>query len=184
MTCDDGNACTVDTCVAGDCLNTYTPAPGCCLVDAHCTDGVRCTLDSCESGGVCLQTPDPGCCELDSECSDDGTICLTASCPSPNVRALSLDGVRDHVTVGQNQNLALPQFTVECWFNWDGGGIPAETSGWPLDHSDVGGIVAYPLVTKGNVDREDLTFRSVNYFLGIAESSHVIQGRLRGTRER
>ena len=168
MTCDDGNACTVDTCVAGDCLNTYTPAPGCCLVDAHCTDGVRCTLDSCESGGVCLQTPDPGCCELDSECSDDGTICLTASCPSPNVRALSLDGVRDHVTVGQIR-------TSHCRNSRSSAGSTGTAAASRRRRQDGPWIIPTSVGSsptrwspRGMSTGRILTFRSVNYFLGVS----------------
>ena len=66
--------------------------------------------------------------------------------------------------------LTAEAFTIECWFKWDGGGVTTATSGWPHDPTDTGGIEAYPLITKGVVDREYLTpTRNVNYFLGILE---------------
>lgn len=50
LTCDDGVACTVDTCAASAC--TYTPT------DSRCGAGQRCTATGCmTTGGGCAETP-------------------------------------------------------------------------------------------------------------------------------
>jgi serine protease AprX len=60
--CDDGNACTTDTCSNGSCSNT----------PINCDDGNACTADSCDSGtGNCVNT---------SINCDDGNPCTTDSC--------------------------------------------------------------------------------------------------------
>ena len=43
--CDDGDACTIDTCVDGNCCHT----------PKDCADGDKCTVDSC-AGGNCVHT--------------------------------------------------------------------------------------------------------------------------------
>jgi len=60
--CNDGNACTIDTCSSSGCI--YTPIT--------CNDGNVCTADTC-SGGNCVYTPIPGC-----------SLCSTADCPTPS----------------------------------------------------------------------------------------------------
>ncbi|MDD9945107.1 MAG: hypothetical protein OXU20_28960, partial [Myxococcales bacterium] len=61
-TCDDGDACTADTCVAGACVSTGQSAD----------DGNPCTADACDSGSGVTNTPTPG-----VSC-DDGDGCTTA----------------------------------------------------------------------------------------------------------
>jgi len=61
--CDDGDACTDDSCVDGECLNVSLE------VGAGCDDGDPCTLgDTCE-GGFCLGTPLV--CEDSNPCTND-----------------------------------------------------------------------------------------------------------------
>ncbi len=48
--CDDANDCTVDTCVAGVCVNATVPGPGCCTSNADCDDDDECTEDECVEG--------------------------------------------------------------------------------------------------------------------------------------
>jgi hypothetical protein len=70
LDCDDGNACTTDTCDAvGGC--GHTAIPGCvpCTVDATCGDGDPCTADFC-STGTCQHTTHPN----GTSCAD-GTVC-------------------------------------------------------------------------------------------------------------
>ena len=45
--CDDGNGCTVDTCVVGVCDHRDTCAPAGCTVASQCDDGNVCTNDYC-----------------------------------------------------------------------------------------------------------------------------------------
>ncbi len=93
-TCDDGVACTADTCDGGTC--THTGIAGCCTGDADCDDGdactgverctagtcvagtalvcddgVGCTTDACDPAAGCTHTP-AGCCA--ASC-DDGDVC-------------------------------------------------------------------------------------------------------------
>jgi hypothetical protein len=96
--CDDGIACTADSCVAGACAHTAeddmcpregacmvglcdptvgcssVPDPGCaqCQVDSDCDDAVACTVDRC-TGASCEHTPRDGAC-------DDGDVCTMDRC--------------------------------------------------------------------------------------------------------
>ena len=73
--------------------------------------------------------------------------------------ALQFDGSNDYVTFGSAPGLNSPQFTLETWFNWSGGGTTTSTG--------TGGLTAIiPLVTKGRGESETATY-NVNYFLGI-----------------
>ena len=83
--CDDGVACTVDSCDAGTCVNTPE--------DAFCGDGILCTDDICDQALGCTNPPvscpqgeqcDPGTgqcmqCLVDADC-DDGVGCTVDSC--------------------------------------------------------------------------------------------------------
>jgi len=62
VTCDDGNACTTDSC---------DPAEGCTTEPVTCDDGNACTTDSCDPATGC--TTEPVTC-------DDGDACTTDSC--------------------------------------------------------------------------------------------------------
>ncbi|MCB9637174.1 MAG: hypothetical protein H6721_34115 [Sandaracinus sp.] len=61
MACDDGDACTTDSCVSGPCV--YTPV--------SCDDGNACTVDACDSATGCTTTP--------VDC-DDGDACTADAC--------------------------------------------------------------------------------------------------------
>lgn len=63
--CDDGVACTTDTCVERSCVHT----PDSTL----CDDGVACTGDACDPVAGCTATPDS------SQC-DDGVACTADAC--------------------------------------------------------------------------------------------------------
>src|SRR5262249_1312050 len=80
--CDDGNACTVDTCEgASGC--SHAANPGC----VPCTFATDCpgASDACStavcSAGVCAYEPTPGCtsCATAADC-DDGDLCTTKTC--------------------------------------------------------------------------------------------------------
>ncbi len=65
IVCDDGNPCTDDTCVGGECV--FTPVKG-----RSCDDGNACTEnDACDTTGACVGTP--------VSC-DDGNACTTDAC--------------------------------------------------------------------------------------------------------
>jgi V8-like Glu-specific endopeptidase len=86
--CNDGDACTTNTCVSGTCSNTLK----------DCDDGDACTTDSCDSStGSCTNDliacdddnlcttdscdPTTGCSNTPIDC-DDGDACTTDSCDS------------------------------------------------------------------------------------------------------
>ncbi len=82
--CDDGNPCTVLSCIDDVCQTNGAP----------CDDGVDCTVDACSPGGGCTNTPKNGLCGFgeicdaglgctectaDSEC-DDQSVCTFDTC--------------------------------------------------------------------------------------------------------
>lgn len=62
--CDDGNACTIDTC---------DPVLGCVHTPIDCNDGIFCTEDSCDPVTGCTHTPNDVAC-------DDGNACTVDYC--------------------------------------------------------------------------------------------------------
>ena len=86
--CDDGDPCTLDECVDGECV--HTPIVGCCDTDVDCDDGDPCTNDKCVDGvceysdtcgnGIC----EPSCGETCSNCADcacpPGEVCVGGIC--------------------------------------------------------------------------------------------------------
>ncbi len=86
--CDDGNACTVDTCdpVNGcvyttlDCddndvctTDSCNPETGCVHTPVDCDDNISCTVDRCNNNPTagplgCSHTPDPNACSGDNPC--------------------------------------------------------------------------------------------------------------------
>ncbi|MBU1910904.1 DUF4215 domain-containing protein, partial [Patescibacteria group bacterium] len=94
MNCNDGNSCTTDSCSNGSCVNTQK----------NCNDGNSCTTDSC-SNGSCVNTQkncnDGDSCTTDS-CSggscvntqkncDDDNECTTDSCSGGSCVNTSMD---------------------------------------------------------------------------------------------
>ncbi|EGG23108.1 PA14 domain-containing protein [Cavenderia fasciculata] len=66
INCDDGNPCSIDTCVAGKCVNTLDT----------CSDGNPCTEDHCNATlGACQHTPIP---------CNNTDICMVGTCSSAN----------------------------------------------------------------------------------------------------
>jgi len=80
-TCDDGNACTTDTCDHATGCH-HTDMPGCCQTAADCNDSNGCTIDGCtQATGTCTHTDLPDCvpCTGVAQC-DDGDGCTDDSC--------------------------------------------------------------------------------------------------------
>lgn len=73
--CNDGDACTVDSCNA-----QY----GCQHVALDCNDGDACTFDSCRRSSGCMHEPVFGCCRSNADCPDEacrfGRLCTGAFC--------------------------------------------------------------------------------------------------------
>ena len=73
---DDGDACTVATCVAGSCGQQPAPA------GTPCEDGLSCTLgDQCDGTGACVAGPSTCSCFTDADCADpDRCDAITYAC--------------------------------------------------------------------------------------------------------
>ena len=70
VVCDDGNACTIDTCVDGICTHT--------AID--CDDGNLCTDDSCDPAtGVCVNSANIESCDDGNACTV-GDVCADKAC--------------------------------------------------------------------------------------------------------
>lgn len=103
LDCEDGIACTRDTCdVTNRCASlpldelcaageTCSPGIGCragrsCTSDAECDDGIACTVESCVAGGLCDVTP------LDARCAAPTPVCdRAAGCVAASGCASDLD---------------------------------------------------------------------------------------------
>jgi hypothetical protein len=57
--CQDGNPCTTDACVDGECVSS--PVPGCCENNQVCTDDDPCTFEECGSVAGCTTALESGC---------------------------------------------------------------------------------------------------------------------------
>jgi hypothetical protein len=95
--CDDGNACTSDSCAAnGQCaheavscedgnpctMNVCDASAGCLSVPdpaASCDDGNACTAQDACVGTTCRGTAVAGCCATSTDC-DDGNACTDDTC--------------------------------------------------------------------------------------------------------
>lgn len=128
--CDDGNVCTTDTCVGGECVSTPVsgePAPGCatiCCQDADgapacCAAGVtvcqpngRCgcaTNQDCGSGETCI--PDTGVCWR--TCAGPPTCSAGGGgCPSPYACKETISG--DSVCSGNSSLSGTCSSDAEC----------------------------------------------------------------------
>lgn len=105
INCDDGNACTIDTCSSTTAQCTHEGISFCCTSDADCNactgTGCRldsnscgatsapldcddhdvCTADSCNVAGGCGHDAIAGCCHTDDACADDDA-CTIDTCGS------------------------------------------------------------------------------------------------------
>ncbi len=113
--------------------------------------------------GTCTHAPIANCCTEDTACSD-GNTCTTDSCNTAPTAAMSFNGTNSRVVMGTAPGLGTATFTLECWFRWNDGGSTASSGG--------GGVVAYPLVTKGRGE-SDGNSRDANYFLGVDASGRL-----------
>jgi hypothetical protein len=73
--CDDGDACTIDSCVE---------PTGCQHVPVNCADANQCTLDSCDATLGCVNEPIEGCCRTAADCPVDACTepprCTAGAC--------------------------------------------------------------------------------------------------------
>ncbi len=80
LDCDDGNLCTVDQCVDGQCQKTTAPGADCVDPD-DCDDDDPCTQNLCATTGDCscsnppVDCDDDDCCTVDT-CDPDSGECI------------------------------------------------------------------------------------------------------------
>ena len=70
LTCNDGNACTADTC---------DPTRGCLFATIACDDGNVCTTDTCDATGGCVHTNNTAPCSDGNACTA-GEVCSGGTC--------------------------------------------------------------------------------------------------------
>jgi hypothetical protein len=137
--CNDGNICSMDACVAGTCVNTDIEGCVACATDGDCNDGNSCTTDSC-SEGTCAAEAIPGCvpCTTDGDCND-GNSCTTDSCFDGACAAETIPGWVPCATDGDcnDQNACTTDSCSEgtCAAEAIPGCIPCTTDGDCNDHS-------------------------------------------------
>jgi len=98
--CDDGNPCTIDSCIDknGKCSNLQMSCPaqdachkgscsnGTCIQTAiNCNDSIACTLDSCDAVKGCQNVPQNNVCETSDPCIV-GTCSATIGCVNATFR--------------------------------------------------------------------------------------------------
>jgi hypothetical protein len=70
--CDDGVACTRDSCVEAVCRHEAQ--------DAECDDGHACTADVCDANGNCVYSPDDGLCDDNRSCNGSESCDVLLGC--------------------------------------------------------------------------------------------------------
>ena len=89
--CDDGNACSTDSCAAAPAglpVCSHKLKADCCASAADCDDKQACTLDLCPvAGGACVHSNKPDCCLSETDC-DDKNPCTADVCPKPGGQCL------------------------------------------------------------------------------------------------
>ena len=79
--------------------------------------------------------------------------------------AIQFNGINSYVAFGNNANLGLPQFALECWFKRLGGGTTTSTG--------TGGVTGVPLISKGRGEADGSNL-DANYFLGIRQTDSTL----------
>ncbi len=113
--CDDGDACTADACVNGECINT--PDPGC--GGPPCTDDSDCISEDPCSPGYCMN----GVCRYETFECDDGNPCTVDTCahgqcthtPDPSQQDTDADGVPDPCDADDDDD-GIPDAEDNCPF--------------------------------------------------------------------
>ena len=154
VNCDDGNACTVDSCVASTGACTHTPL--------SCDDGIDCTVDSCDPTAGCSHAPQASLCPDQPYCNSakacnpttgcgidctDGSICTTDSCDGTSDQCVH---VQTPVQLSAANVGGAWDFTMACGTSSNQNGFLCElTSAGQLraDAADFSNVGSY--VTSG-----------------------------------
>ena len=96
LNCNDGNACTTDSCNASSgCV--HTPISGCtaCTTASQCNDGNPCTTDTCTAGRCQSTAVTNG-----TTCGDGNTCNGLETCQSGTCKAAALEGAACDTVLG------------------------------------------------------------------------------------
>jgi hypothetical protein len=121
ITCDDSNACTIDTC---------DPARGCVFTPVDCNDNNACTIDSCD--------PEAGCVYTAIDC-DDGNACTNDFCDAAigcvhtQVDCSGLDNPAECLVGVCSQGTCSSQFTCASGATCNGDGSCSGAGGCAPD---------------------------------------------------
>ena len=102
---------------------------------------------------------------VDTHLNQSGASNEVNATPAEVNTALEFNGATQYVAFGIASGLGVQTFTIECWFNWTGGGTTANTGS--------GGVTAIPLITKGLHESDGSTV-DANYFLGITTAGKLV----------
>lgn len=120
--CDDGLACTTDTCVNNECVHTST-----------CNDGLDCTTDTCTANGCVFD--DSNCCTTDADCQGGlcgvcDTFCSRVACSCGENRECTRVSVSDTSCTGGECNPWPEQCGNLQPHGLDCGGLPEDSCKW------------------------------------------------------
>lgn len=79
--------------------------------------------------------------------------------------AVQFNGTNAYIAFGNNANLGLQQFSLECWFKRLGSGATTSTG--------TGGVTGVPLISKGRGEADGSNL-DMNYFLGIRQTDSTL----------
>ena len=152
LDCSDGNDCTTDSCTDGVCGHLYAPTAGCCVDDADCYDTDSCTRDSCDAG-VCSN--EEVCCNDDADC-DDADACTDDVCSESSILDV-VDIVGNDVSVSCDPATALSFDSSSPYF-----GFTANMLSWTHTYSIPSGAITSASLTfdAGDLDSGVLQLRA------------------------
>lgn len=136
--CNDGNACTADSCnlAANECVNTD--------VSADCDDADACTADSCSPATGCVNTDISAACDDGEECTAESCAAATGCASEPVANGTVCDGGAGRCNAGVCQSLNVVEYRQDFE---------------ALDRTDTAALADDGWVVFGNVyDPGDQTF--------------------------
>lgn len=166
--CDDGNPCTVEQCINGECQSTPVAD------ETPCSDGLFCNgVEMCQ-GGICVDAADP--CANAELCIEDGDRCMecavAADCDDANPCTTDVcrDGECSHVNNDDPCDDGSPCTTGEsCDGGLCGGGAPVvcdDDNACTIDFCDLRTGCAFVDISNACVDDDPCTIDSCDPALG------------------
>jgi len=181
--CDDGDACTVESCGSGTCASERLF--GCCSSNADCDDGDPCSYDQCTQFSRCLYSP--GACATSGPCGGDQAclysgVLIGRSAHSP-MGAVVRDGATQPVLQIVATTAALGGNLASLRLRLDGlSGVVASSEALTahlfddLDDDGLIGARQTPLATARSLDLASgaIVFEEMQVPLAPATSRHLL----------